>query len=311
VQPRYRTQLPQLSGDVFITDGGMETTLIFHERIDLPLFAAFDLLKDDEGRAALRAYYASYVELARERGVGIVLDTPTWRASRDWGAQLGYSAGELDAVNRAAVSLVAELREPRDTIVISGCIGPRGDGYRADDRMTAGEAEDYHAAQIASFAATEADLVSALTLTYVDEAVGVVRAASKAGMPAVVSFTVETDGLLPSGMTLQEAIERVDAETESAAAYFMINCAHPTHFEHVLEDGAPWVARIGGLRANASVKSHAELDESETLDEGDPIDLGRRYGALRSRLPAASVVGGCCGTDHRHVAEICAAWISA
>jgi homocysteine S-methyltransferase len=311
VQPRYRTQLPQLSGDVFITDGGMETTLIFHEGIDLPLFAAFDLLKDDEGRAALRAYYASYVELARERGVGIVLDTPTWRASGDWGAQLGYSAGELDAVNRAAVSLVAELREPRDTIVISGCIGPRGDGYRADDRMTAGEAEDYHAAQIASFAATEADLVSALTLTYVDEAVGVVRAATAAGLPAVVSFTVETDGLLPSGMTLQEAIERVDAETESATAYFMINCAHPTHFEHVLEDGAPWVARIGGLRANASAKSHAELDESETLDEGDPVDLGRRYGALRSRLPAASVVGGCCGTDHRHVAEICAAWISA
>jgi homocysteine S-methyltransferase len=310
VQPRYRTQLPQLSGDVFITDGGMETTLIFHERIDLPLFAAFDLLKDDEGRAALRAYYATYVELARERGVGIVLDTPTWRASGDWGAQLGYSTGELDAVNRAAVSLVAELREPRDTIVISGCIGPRGDGYRADDRMTAGEAEDYHAAQIASFAATEADLVSALTLTYVDEAVGVVRAATAAGLPAVVSFTVETDGLLPSGMTLREAIERVDAETESAAAYFMINCAHPTHFELVLEEGAPWVARIGGLRANASARSHAELDESETLDEGDPVDLGRRYGALRSRLPAASVVGGCCGTDHRHVAEICTAWTS-
>jgi homocysteine S-methyltransferase len=308
VQARYRAQLPQLSGDVFITDGGMETTLIFHEGIDLPLFAAFDLLKDDEGRAALRGYYASYVELARERGVGIVLDTPTWRASRDWGEQLGYSTGELDAVNRAAVSLVGELRGPGDTIVISGCIGPRGDGYRADDRMTAGEAEDYHARQIASFAPTEADLVSALTLTYVDEAVGIVRAATAAGMPAVVSFTVETDGLLPSGTTLQEAIERVDAETGSAAAYFMINCAHPTHFEHVLEEGAPWVTRIGGLRANASARSHAELDESETLDEGDPVDLGRRYGALRSRLPAASVVGGCCGTDHRHVAEICAAW---
>jgi homocysteine S-methyltransferase len=308
VQARYRAQLPQLSGDVFITDGGMETTLIFHEGIDLPLFAAFDLLKDDEGRAALRGYYASYVGLARERGVGIVLDTPTWRASRDWGEQLGYSTGELDAVNRAAVSLVGELRGPGDTIVISGCIGPRGDGYRADDRMTAGEAEDYHARQIASFAPTEADLVSALTLTYVDEAVGIVRAATAAGMPAVVSFTVETDGLLPSGTTLQEAIERVDAETGSAAAYFMINCAHPTHFEHVLEEGAPWVTRIGGLRANASARSHAELDESETLDEGDPVDLGRRYGALRSRLPAASVVGGCCGTDHRHVAEICAAW---
>jgi homocysteine S-methyltransferase len=310
VPPSHRTQLPQLSGGVFITDGGMETTLIFHDGIDLPLFAAFDLLKDDEGREALRRYYATYVELARERGVGIVLDTPTWRASRDWGDQLGYSTRELDAVNRDAVSLVSKLRGPDDSIVISGCIGPRGDGYRADDRMTAGEAEEYHAAQVASFAATEADLVSALTMTYVDEAVGIVRAAAAAGVPAVVSFTVETDGLLPSGMTLREAIERVDAETESAAAYFMINCAHPTHFEHLLEEGAPWVARIGGLRANASVKSHAELDESETLDEGDPVDLGRRYSALRSRLPAASVVGGCCGTDHRHVAEICTAWTS-
>jgi S-methylmethionine-dependent homocysteine/selenocysteine methylase len=310
VPPSHRTQLPQLSGGVFITDGGMETTLIFHDGIDLPLFAAFDLLKDDEGREALRAYYATYVELARERGVGIVLDTPTWRASRDWGDRLGYSARELDGINRDAVSLVSELRGPDDTIVISGCIGPRGDGYRADDRMTAGGAEEYHAAQVASFAATEADLVSALTMTYVDEAVGIVRAAVAAGMPAVVSFTVETDGLLPSGMTLREAIERVDAETESAPAYFMINCAHPTHFEHVLEEGAPWVARIGGLRANASAKSHAELDESETLDEGDPVDLGRRYSALRGRLPAASVVGGCCGTDHRHVAEICTAWTS-
>jgi len=308
VQARYRTELPQLSGDVFITDGGMETTLIFQEGIDLPLFAAFDLMRDDEGREALRAYYASYVELARERGVGIVLDTPTWRASRDWGEQLGYSADELDAVNRAAVSLVSELRGAGDTIVISGCVGPRGDGYRADDRMNAGEAEDYHAAQIASFAATEADLVSALTLTYVDEAVGIVRAATAAGMPAVVSFTVETDGLLPRGMTLQEAIERVDAETEGATAYFMINCAHPTHFEHVLGDGGAWTERIRGLRANASTRSHAELDEATELDEGDPEDLAARYAALRAGLPRLNVVGGCCGTDHRHVAAIRDAW---
>lgn len=312
--PTYRERLPQLSGSLFVTDGGMETTLIFHRGIDLPHFASFDLLRHGEGREALRAYYGPYLELARAYGVGLLLDTPTWRANPDWGALLGYSEEELDEVNRRAAALVAGLREDGDgqpPVVVSGCIGPRGDGYRAGDLMSAAEAEAYHARQVGTFATTSADLVGALTMTYAEEAVGIVRAAGSAGMPSVVSFTVETDGRLPSGQPLREAIEQVDAETGEAAAYFMINCAHPTHFEGVLEDGEPWLARIRGLRANASAKSHAELDEAEELDEGDPAELGALYGALRSRLPAVTVVGGCCGTDHRHVGEICRAWLEA
>ena len=307
---RDRAQLPQLSGETFITDGGMETTLIFDEGIALPDFASFILLEDPTGVDVLRAYYTSYLEIAAQHGVGIVLDTPTWRANPDWGDRLGYSAAELADVDRRGVALLEELRATADGVthvIISGCIGPRGDGYRVDNVMTAEEAQRYHEPQVATFADTAADLVSALTLTYAGEAVGVARAAQNAGIPSVISFTVETDGRLPSGQSLREAIEEVDEQTQGAVAYFMINCAHPTHFAHVLEADGDWRGRIRGLRANASEKSQAELDEAEELDSGNPAALARQYRELQTRLPSLTVVGGCCGTDHRHVAEICAA----
>jgi homocysteine S-methyltransferase len=305
-----RGQLPQLSGEMFIPDGGMETTLIFDDGIDLPDFASFVLLNDANGIEALRAYYATYLEIAAEHGVGIVLDTPTWRANPDWGNRLGYSTDALADVDRRGVALLEELRATGNgapQLIISGCIGPRGDGYRIDKEMTAEEAQRYHEPQVEAFANTAADLVSALTLTYADEAIGVARAARDARIPCVISFTVETDGRLPSGQSLREAIEVVDADTDGNIAYFMINCAHPTHFAHVLDEDGDWRRRIRGLRANASEKSHAELDEAEELDPGDPIALARHYRELQTRLPNLTVVGGCCGTSHRHVAEICAA----
>jgi S-methylmethionine-dependent homocysteine/selenocysteine methylase len=303
--------LPQLSGETFITDGGMETTLVFDDGIDLPHFASFPLLDHESGIEALRAYYMSYVAIAAEHGVGIVLDTPTWRANPDWGELLGYSAEALADVNRRGVALLQEVRagagDAVPDVVISGCMGPRGDGYRVDTQMTADEAQRYHEAQVVTFADTDADLVSSLTLTYADEAVGVARAAEVVGIPSVISFTVETDGRLPSGQSLGEAIEEVDAETDRSVAYFMINCAHPTHFADVLEEGGDWRNRIRGLRANASEKSHAELDAAEELDAGDPQALAGHYRELQTRLPNLNVVGGCCGTSHVHVAEICAA----
>ena len=306
---RYRDQLPQLGGRLFVTDGGLETTLIFHDGFDLPEFAAVDLLRSEAGTEALRRYYARYAELARELGVGFVLESPTWRASPGWAARLGYSVAELDGLNRASIALMEEIREryesPETPFVISGCIGPQGDGYAPEELLSADAAERYHSVQIATFAETAADMVTAITMTYVAEAVGILRASSSAGLPAAISFTVETDGRLPSGEALGEAIDQVDDETEHAAAYFMINCAHPTHFEHILEPDASWSARVRGVRANASTKSHAELDEAETLDDGDPDDLANRHEALRLSLPNLSVVGGCCGTDHRHVASIC------
>jgi S-methylmethionine-dependent homocysteine/selenocysteine methylase len=284
----------------------METTLIFEQGMELPEFASFPLVEIDEGRAALRAYFEPYLAIARERGVGIVLDTPTWRANPDWGAALGDDAAALDDVNRSAVgflrSLAAEWTGRVAATTVVGMVGPRGDGYAAGSGASADEAADYHAPQIAAFAAEGADEVAALTLTDTSEALGVVRAADAAGIPAVVSFTVETDGRLPDGTPLGEAIETVDAV--AAPSYFMVNCAHPQHLLPALEGAGPWVERIRGLRANASTLSHAELDEAETLDEGDLDLLVSSHRRVEAHLPALQIVGGCCGTDARHVAAL-------
>ena len=309
---KYRHALPQVRGGIFLTDGGMETTLIFHEGVELPHFAAFVLLDSEAGREKLKQYYQSYLSVARRHGTGFVLDSPTWRANPDWGLKLGYDAAALDEINARSIAFLEQLRaeweRPDAPCVISGAIGPRGDGYKAGN-MDAAEAEDYHRAQIAAFAEGGADMVTAYTLNSVNEAIGVARAAQSEGMPSAISFTVETDGRLGKGETLREAIEAVDRETGRAPEYFLINCAHPAHFEDALQAGEAWTERIHGLRANASTKSHAELDESETLDAGDPVDLGRRYVALRRVFPKMRILGGCCGTDHRHAAAICEACV--
>lgn len=308
---KYRTRLPQIKDQLFVTDGGLETTLVFHEGVELPAFAAFDLLKDDEGLALLRSYFERYAELARAHQRGLILESPTWRANPDWGAKLGYDAVALADVNRKAIGLMLEIRDAYESaetrIVISGNIGPRGDGYQADSRMGVNDAKNYHAQQIETFAQTDADMLGAFTMNYVEEAIGIVAAAKAFTMPVAISFTLETDGRLPSGETLAAAIARTDEETGTYPVYYMINCAHPTHFDHVLHDGGAWTKRIRGLRANASRRSHAELDESTELDDGNPEELGRQYRELTSLLPQLAVVGGCCGTDYRHVEAICTA----
>lgn len=307
---KYRHGLPLTKGERFLTDGGMETVLIFHEGLELPHFASFVLLASPEGRRKIKEYYVRYLDIAREAGTGFVLDTPTWRANPDWAEKLGYDADALKAVNEEAIGLLSKLRadyeRPGQPVVLSGAIGPRGDGYKAGN-MDAIEAEAYHTPQIATFAGTSADLVSAYTLTNIDEAIGIARAAARHGMPCVISFTVETDGRLVTGKTMQQAIEEVDAATGAYPIHYMINCAHPSHFEEALDHGSRWIKRIGGIRANASMMSHQDLDESETLDAGDPADLGRRYRALVLRMPHLRVLGGCCGTDHRHIGAICEA----
>jgi S-methylmethionine-dependent homocysteine/selenocysteine methylase len=309
----YRDRLPQLDGGLFLTDGGIETVLIYHHGLELPLFAAFDLLKDDAGTEQLRLYYAPYALIAKERAIGLVLEGPTWRASPGWGRQLGYGEEELRQLNRKAIALMEEIRaeyQGAAPIVISGCMGPEGDGYAPETMLTADEAQRYHAVQIETFADTAADMVTAITMTYAEEATGLARAATSAGIPVVISFTLETDGRLPSGQALGGAITQVDDATDAAPVYYMINCAHPTHFEEAVAGGEPWVRRIRGLRTNASTKSHAELDVAEELDEGDPDDLAARHAALKALLPAVNVLGGCCGTDHRHVGAICNAWLA-
>ena len=312
---RHRTELPQREDRLFLTDGGLETTLIFLEGHELPYFAAFDLINSEHGRNALLAYYRSYLSIAAAHGLGFIFESPTWRASSDWGDKLGYSAAALADVNRRSIDLMVELRDAQQTkdapMVISGCVGPRGDGYDPGRLMNVAQAEAYHASQIATFSETQADMVTAITMTNANEAIGITRAAVAAGMPVAISFTLETDGCLPTGQSLQDAIEAVDAATRRAPAYYMINCAHPTHFASALPVGAAWVRRLRGIRANASQRSHAELDQATDLDAGDPAELGRQYRALRHKFGHLNVLGGCCGTDHRHVEQICLACVAA
>lgn len=305
---KYRDDLPQLSDELFLTDGGLETTLIFHHGLDLPYFAAFDLLRDSEGWDVLRNYFEGYAAIAESGNFGIIFDSPTWRANADWGEKLGYSDDTLADVNRRSIDLLCELRNAHEAggapMVISGCMGPRGDGYNPASFMSEDEAEAYHLKQIAAFAETDADIVTALTMTYPEEAIGLARAAKSAGMPVAISFTVETDGKLPTGPSLKDAIGTVDQATNQAPAYYMINCAHPTHFADALAAGEPWLERLRGIRVNASRLSHAELDEAEELDDGDPLELGQQCSDLRRRFGQLSVLGGCCGTDHRHIKAI-------
>jgi len=307
----FSNVLPQLSDEKFLTDGGLETTLIFHEGYELPHFAAFDLLKDVKGTETLKKYYRQYLDIAMEHRLGFILESATWRASADWGEKLGYSKSGLKRMNQLAIQLLAEVKAEytgsTGSIVISGCIGPRGDGYNPSELMTVEEAEIYHADQLDAFADSDVDMICAVTMTNIQEAIGICQAATKRGLPIAISFTVETDGKLPTGQPLRDAIDSLDEVTNSTPVYYMINCAHPSHFEDVLNVGENWVKRIRGIRANASTKSHAELDEAEELDDGNPSELGNQYQQLKSVLSNLNVYGGCCGTDHRHIEKICVA----
>jgi homocysteine S-methyltransferase len=305
-------RLPQLDR-LFLTDAGLESDMIFNKGFVLPCFSALMLLTTAEGRAALERYFRDFLELAERSGTGCVLESATWRASSDWAAPLGLSAGDLTGLNRQAVAMLSQLRAEFATrlpVVISGCIGPRGDGYDPGTIMSRSDAEAYHIVQARTLAEAGPDMLSAMTMTNVNEAIGIVRAARQVGLPVAISFTVETDGRLPTGDGLAAAIAEVDSATESYPAYYMVNCAHPTHFAETLLAGEAAFSRVRGIRANASRCSHAELEAMTTLDDGDPADLGRLYCQLCDRLPQLTVLGGCCGTDIRHItaiADACAA----
>ena len=299
--------LPHETQAPYLMDGGLETTLIFEHELDLPHFAAFPLLETAAGRQILERYFSAYLVIAARHGTGFVLETPTWRANPDWGDLLGYDRDRLVAANKQAVAFLEDLRRrhaDQPAIALSGCIGPRGDGYVVGTEMSIGEAHEYHALQVNALVEAGVETLTALTMTYPEEAIGITLAARDAGVPVAVAFTVETDGRLPNGVALREAIIAVDAATDGAPAYYMINCAHPTHFDHVLGGDGSWLQRIRGIRANASCRSHAELDEAEDLDAGNPAELGSQYAALKAAIPNLNVMGGCCGTDHRHVGEI-------
>lgn len=304
----YRDTFLPSNADLFLAYVGMETDLIFNQGVDLPGFASYPLLKTTEGRKLLEGYLKDLIALGKETHSGVILESPTWVANRDRGAAIGYDFGELKQLNQDAIAMMAAVRAASDhaPTIISANIGPRDDAYAPEAQMSADEAERYHSEQIAVLADTDVDVISGYTLAYPSEAIGIVRAARRFELPVVISFTVETDGRLPTGASLEDAISEVDGATDNYAAYYMINCAHPEHFSGVLEV-APWMQRVGGIIANASRCSHAELDEAEELDDGNPTELGEQLSDIRRRFPQIQVLGGCCGTDMRHMKQIVSA----
>ncbi len=289
----------------FLTDGGFETWLFFQQGFEAPEFAAIVLMDDDEARQAMRQYFDGFLSMAAAAQTGFVLDTNTWRGCTHWGPNLSKSADEMLRLSSDAVTFAKQVREDWQTrvspILVNGVVGPAGDGYAPGRVPDVEEAYRMHQPQAETFARSGVDMISAITMTNTGEATGIARAAIEVDLPVVISFTVETDGRLPTGEPLGDAVRAVDQATGNAPLYYMINCAHPDHFTETVATGRDWVSRIGGVRANASRLSHAELDVAESLDEGDPQEFGDLHADLMEILPNLRVVGGCCGTDHRHV----------
>lgn len=289
----------------YLTDGGLETFMIFEKGFDLPCFSSHALLETENGRKALTEYLKDFLEIAKKSNRGYVLGTETWRLNGGWKDELGLSDAELLEKNAEAVRFAIQIRSANETeafpIVINGLIGPIGDGYVADHILSVEDSMALHVPQIHTLAKSGVDMVSALTLTHTSEAIGIVNAAREVEMPIVISFTLETNGLLPSGQSLRDAINEVDAATNAYPIFYMINCAHPDHFRDILENDTILGKRVQGIRANASRLSHAELDMAEELDDGNPDELGKLCSQLSASLPNLRLMGGCCGTDHRHV----------
>ncbi|MGR3635249.1 MAG: homocysteine S-methyltransferase family protein [Shimia sp.] len=299
--------LPHESGDLFLAYTGMETDLLFTQGAELLGFASYPLLETAEGRALLRRSYQQVIDLGQETGLGVILESTTWLANRDRAAAIGYGPYALAKANRTAMAFMDELRIGAvHPVLLSGNVGPRQDAYAPREQMTVAEAAAYHTEQIAVLAETEADLVTGYTLSYPNEAAGIALASKKAGLPVVIAFTVETDGRLPIGVSLEAAIREVDEACDNYPAYFMVNCAHPEHLGAAI-DAAVCRERLRGVVANASRCSHAELDEADTLDSGDPKEFGQQLAEIERRFPQINVVGGCCGTDMRHLREMIAA----
>lgn len=294
---------------LFLTDSGFETTIIFHHNIDLPHFALFSIIDKSKYQNVIYDYYREHLDLAVKHNTGFILESATWRANKDWGFKLGYNQKELIKINTLAIEQLKAIKKEYagkvNPILISGQIGPAGDGYALSNKMKPEDAKDYHDLQIKAFKEAGADLASALTIGYINEALGIVKAAKEHQLPVVISFTVETNGKLPSGETLKQAIETIDSLTNEYPLYYMINCAHPSHFIKEFDISDEWILRIKGIRANASCKSHAELDEATELDSGDPTDFGNWHKKLIEKLPNLKVFGGCCGTDISHIVEVC------
>ncbi len=307
--------LPQLTGKLCLTEGGIETYMQYKKGHAFRHFCLFDLMDRPEARADLRTYHEDLIKVALKHKVGAILDGVHYRTSRDWGELLGYSKQGLKEVVIQGIEFYKDLARQYQTadspMPVSGVVGPRGDAYKVGRIMSADEAEDYHAEQLETMKQAGADFATALTFSQVDEAIGVVRAAQAIDLPVVVSFALGAGGRLKTGVDLSDAIETVDEATGNGPVYFMINCTHPVDFAPAFKAPGPWVKRLCGLRPNASSLAHGVLCQLGHLEEGNPVELGQQMADMARRFSHITVWGGCCGTDAVHVDEIAKAVLSA
>lgn len=304
---------PMGSGEIFLTEGGSETEILYRHGFELPEFAMFPLLDDPRAAAAMRAMFCAQLDVAAEFGLSFLLSGLDYRASPDWGAKLGYSPAALAEANLAAIGFLREIAEGYHgqipQLLIGGILGPRGDAYGLNRDITTESAEDYHAVQLETLKAAEVDFACALTFNNAPEAIGAARAASKIGVPLSISLTLDSTHRLKSGPSLAEAIAEIDAEAgEHAPDFYLLNCSHPLEYEPAIEPG-DWIARLRGVRPNASKMEKLALCKLGHLEAGDPVELGRQVRDLSERHPHMDVFGGCCGTGDRHLREIAKALV--
>ncbi len=303
-----RTFPPQRPGVQYLTEGGQETEILYKYGYDLPHFAMLPLLDDGRAMAELHGMYERYLDTAAAHGFGVLMAGMDYRASPDWAELLGYSPATLEDMQLRAIGFLRDVAKPYvdelPAVLIAGIVGPRGDAYTLDQRMSVEQAQDYHSTQIATLARAEVDLVEAMTFNSVPEAVGVARAAADVGLPASIAFTLDSNHRLHSGPSLREAIESVDAACGDARpAFYGINCSHPLEFLPAIEPGS-WFDRVRCLRPNAAMMDKIALCSLGHLESGDPVDLGRRMGAIAKQYPHIDIWGGCCGTWETHLDQI-------
>ncbi|MEY2396937.1 MAG: homocysteine S-methyltransferase [Actinomycetota bacterium] len=301
----------QIAGLNYLTEGGTETEVMYKHGFELPEFAMFPLLDQADAMDALRGMYARYLETAARHGFGALIGGLDYRASADWAGLLGYSNDELAEFQMRAIDFLRDVAKPYESdlpsVLIAGVVGPRGDAYQVNREITTDEAEEYHSAQMSTLARAGVDLVSALTFNGVAEAVGVARAANRAGLPLCMSFIVDHEtSRLQTGPTLKDAIESVDALAGDARpTFYGINCSHPLEFMPALEPG-DWIERVRSLRPNAAAADKIALCTLGRLEQGDPVQLGKLMGELAAQYPHIDIWGGCCGTWDTHFDEIAA-----
>jgi S-methylmethionine-dependent homocysteine/selenocysteine methylase len=298
---------PRKPGLLYLTEGGVETEIMYKWGHKLPHFAMFTLLDKPEAMADMKSMFARALEVAATQKTGLVLSSLDYRASPDWAALLGISADGLRDVHFRTVAFMKEVAAPFvekiPDLVFSGVIGPRGDAYGKGGGITEEEAEDYHTPQLKNLRDAGADMACALTFNNIPEAVGVARAAKAVGIPLGLYFTLNSKGTLGSGPTLKEAVESVEEITQGAPSYYGLNCSHPLEFMESLEDG-DWLKRVRSIRPNAVRMEKVALCKLGHLEDGDPEELGQQMGDIRQKFPQMDILGGCCGTDERHLGEI-------